>query len=94
MELGVIRKLDRMTMSVFEALHSLVGAKRCCGSKISKGGFIKVMSGLKGLMRKGDTTRCLSNGQKGWEGLPCDSKELKAASGLSPRNWRVKGIMS
>jgi hypothetical protein len=91
-ELGVIRKLARMMASVFEARHNPVGAKRCYGSKISKGGFIKVTSGLMGLMRKGGMIRCLSNGRKGREGLPRDSNEFKAASGLSPRNWGVKGI--
>jgi hypothetical protein len=79
-------------MSVFEARHSPVGAKRCYSSKISKGGFINVTSGLMGPMRNDDTIKSLSNGRKGWEGLPCDSKEFKSASGLSPRNWRVKGI--
>jgi hypothetical protein len=35
-------KLARITMGVFETRHSRVGAKRGYGSKISKGGFIKV----------------------------------------------------
>jgi hypothetical protein len=34
----------------------------------------------------------LSNGRKRREGLPCDSKEFMAASGLYPRNLGVKGI--
>jgi hypothetical protein len=33
-----------------------------------------------------DTITCLSNGRKGWESLPYDSKEFKALSGLYPRN--------
>jgi hypothetical protein len=45
-----------------------------------------------GPMRKGDTIRCLSNGRKGRECLPYDSKEFKAASGLYPHNLGVKGI--
>jgi hypothetical protein len=45
-----------------------------------------------GITRGCDTITCLSNGRKGREGLPCDSKEFKAASGLSPRNLGVKGI--
>jgi hypothetical protein len=81
-----------MTTSVFEARHNPVGAKRCYGSKISKDDLIKVMSGLMGPMRKGDTIRFLSNGQNGREGLPHDSKKFKTASGLSPRNWGAKGI--
>jgi hypothetical protein len=37
-----MRKLARIVTGVFEARHSHVGAKMCYGSKISKGGFIKV----------------------------------------------------
>jgi hypothetical protein len=40
-----------------------------------------------------DTITCLSNGRKGQKGLPYDSKEFEAASGLYPHNLRVKGIM-
>jgi hypothetical protein len=79
-------KLARIATSVFEARHSHVRAKRCYGSKMSKDGFIKVIVGLTEPMRMGDTLRCLSNGRKGREGLPFDSKEFKAASGLYPRN--------
>jgi hypothetical protein len=79
-------------MSVFKARHSPVGEKRCYGSKISKCVFIKVTSGLMGPMKKGDMTRCISNGQKGREGLSCDSNEFKMTSVLSPRDWGVKGI--
>jgi hypothetical protein len=39
-----------------------------------------------GPMKKGDTIRCFSDGQKGREGLTCDSKEFKAHLGLYPRN--------
>jgi hypothetical protein len=59
---GVMRKLARIVTGVFEARHSHVGAKRHYGSKISKGAFINVTIGLTEPMRKGDTTRCLSNG--------------------------------
>jgi hypothetical protein len=41
-----------------------------------------------GPMRKGDTIRCLSNGRKGRECLPYDSKEFKAASGNIPTQFR------
>jgi hypothetical protein len=54
-----MRKLARTAIDVFEAQHNHVRAKRCYGSKISKGEFIKVMIGLTKLMRKGDTVRCL-----------------------------------
>jgi hypothetical protein len=37
-----MRKIGRIATGVFEARHIHVGAKRCYGSKISKGGFIKV----------------------------------------------------
>jgi hypothetical protein len=43
----------------FTTWHNHVGAKRCYGSKLSKGGFIKVTSGLMGPMRKGDTIMSL-----------------------------------
>jgi hypothetical protein len=39
-------KLARIATGVFEARHSHVGAKRCYGSKISNGGFIKVTIGI------------------------------------------------
>jgi hypothetical protein len=55
----VMTKPARIVTCVFGAWPSDVGAKRCYGSKISKGGFIKVMSGLMGPMRKGDMIRCL-----------------------------------
>jgi hypothetical protein len=42
----IMRKRARIVTGVFEAWHSHVGAKRCYGSKISKGGFIKVMIGI------------------------------------------------
>jgi hypothetical protein len=59
MEQGVMGKFARIVTGVFEAWHNHVGAKRCYGSKISKGGFIKVTIGLMEPMRKGDTIRCL-----------------------------------
>jgi hypothetical protein len=54
-----MKKLARITTGVFEARHSHVGARRYYGSKISKGGFIKVTIGLTELMRKSDIVRCL-----------------------------------
>jgi hypothetical protein len=62
-----------MATGVFEARHSHVGAKRCYGSRISNGGFIKVTIDLMGPMRNGDMIRCLSNGRKGAGGFTCDS---------------------
>jgi hypothetical protein len=41
-----MRKFAKIATGVFEARHSHVGAKRCYGSKIGKGGFIKVMIGI------------------------------------------------
>jgi hypothetical protein len=46
-----------------------------------------------GITREYDTIMCLSNGRKGREGLPCDSNEFKAVSGLYSRNLGVKCIM-
>jgi hypothetical protein len=60
--------------------------KEVLRSKISKGRFIKVTIGLMELTRECDMIMCLSNGRKGQEGLPCDSNEVKASSGLYPRN--------
>jgi hypothetical protein len=85
MEQGVMGKLARIAMGVFGARHSHVGVRRCYGSKISKGGFIKVTSDLMRPMRKGDTIRCLGE-SKVRKDLQCGSKEFKAASGLYPRN--------
>jgi hypothetical protein len=45
-EQGVMVKLARIATDVFEARHSHVRAKRCYGSKISKGEFIKVTIGI------------------------------------------------
>jgi hypothetical protein len=42
----VMRKLARIATGVFEARHNHVRAKRCYGSKISKGGFIKITIGI------------------------------------------------
>jgi hypothetical protein len=69
MEQGIMGRLARIVTGVFEAGHSHVRVKRCYRSKISKGGFIKVTSGLMGPMRKGDMIRCLSNGRKGAGGF-------------------------
>jgi hypothetical protein len=46
MEQGIMGKLARIATGVFGAQHSHVGAKRGYGSKISKGGFIKVTIGI------------------------------------------------
>jgi hypothetical protein len=67
-EQDVMGKLARIVTGVFGARHSNVGVRRCYGSEISKGGFIKVTIGLTEPMRMGDTTRCLSNGRKGRKG--------------------------
>jgi hypothetical protein len=61
-----MRKLARIVTGVFEARHRHVAAKRCYGSKISKGGFINVTIVLTKPMRKGDTVRCLLMGQRSW----------------------------
>jgi hypothetical protein len=45
-ELGVMKKLARIATGVFEARHSHVWAKRCYGSKISKGELINVTIGI------------------------------------------------
>jgi hypothetical protein len=73
-EQGVLGKLDRTVTGVFGARHSNVGVRGCYGSKISKGGFIKVTIGLTEPMRKGDTDRCLLVSQR-----RCGSNEFKAA---------------
>jgi hypothetical protein len=57
-----MRKLSRIVTGVFEAWQSYVRAKRRYGSKISKGGFIKVTIDLTESMRKGDTVKCFSYG--------------------------------
>jgi hypothetical protein len=54
-----MRKLARMATGVFKAWHNHVGAKRCYGSKISKGEFTQVTIGLTKPMRMDDTIRCL-----------------------------------
>jgi hypothetical protein len=59
MEQGIMGKLARIAMGVFGARHSHVGVRRCYGSKISKGGFVRVTSGKMGPMRKGDMIRYL-----------------------------------
>jgi hypothetical protein len=66
-EQGIMGKLVRIVTGVFGARHSNVRVRRCYGSEISKGGFIKVKIGLTEPMRIGDMIRCLSNGRKGWE---------------------------
>jgi hypothetical protein len=60
-EPGVMRKLARIVMGVFEAWPSHIEAKRCYKSKMSKGGFIKVIVSLTEPMRMSDMLMCLSN---------------------------------
>jgi hypothetical protein len=81
-EQGVMGKLARIVMGVFEAQHSHVSAKRCYMPKISKGGFIKVTIGLTELMRQGDPVRYLFGEPKEWNDLQFGSKEFKAVPRL------------
>jgi hypothetical protein len=83
-----MEKLARIVTDVFVARHSHVRVKRCYRSKISKGGFIKVTSGLIGPMRKGDTIRCLSNGRKGVEGFTTWFKGVQGAFRVIPTQLR------
>jgi hypothetical protein len=57
-------KIASITTGVYGAHHSRVGTKRCYGSKLSKGGFIKVTIDLAKPMRKGDTVRYLLVSQR------------------------------
>jgi hypothetical protein len=70
-------KLARIVTGVFEARHIHVGAKRCYGSKISKGEFIKVTIGLTELMQQGDRVRYLFGEPKERKDLQFGSKEFK-----------------
>jgi hypothetical protein len=45
-EQGIMGKLARIVTDIFGARHSHVGVRRCYGSKMSKGGFIKVTIGI------------------------------------------------
>jgi hypothetical protein len=66
-EQGIMGKLARIVMGVIGAQHNNVGVRRCYGSEISKGEFIKVTISLMEPIRMADTIRCLSNGRKGQE---------------------------
>jgi hypothetical protein len=77
-----MRKLVRILMDVFGARHSHVGARKGYGSKISKGGFIKVTIGLMKLMRKGDLVRHLFGEPKEQKDLQFGSNEFKAVPRL------------
>jgi hypothetical protein len=88
MEQDIMGKLARIVMNVFGAWHSHIEVKRCYGSKITKGGFIKVTSGLMGPMRKGDRIRCLSNGRKGAGGFTMWFKWVEGAFRVIPTQLR------
>jgi hypothetical protein len=75
-------KLVRIMTGVIGARHSNARAKRCYGSKISKGGFIKVTIGLTEPMRQGDTVRYPFGGPKERKDLQFGSKEFKAVPRL------------
>jgi hypothetical protein len=87
-----MEKLAMITTGVFEAQHSHVGAKSCYGSKISKGGFIKVTIDLTEPMRKGDTVRCLLVSQ--WSEKICNmvQRSSRRLKGYNPFNSNFKGI--
>jgi hypothetical protein len=87
-----MRKLVRIVTGVFEARHSHVGAKRCYGSKISKGGFIKVTIGLTEPMRKGDMVRCLLVSQKSRKIYNMVQRSSRWLQGYNPFNSNFKGI--
>jgi hypothetical protein len=87
-----MRKLARIAMGVFEARHSHVGAKRFYGSKISKGGFIKVMIGLTEPMRKGDTVRCLLVSQRSGKIYNVVQRSSRQLQRYNPLNSNIKGI--
>jgi hypothetical protein len=85
-------RLARIAMGVFEARYSHVRAKRCYGSTISKGGFIKVMIGLTELMRKGDTVRCLLMSQMSEKIYNVVQRSLRRLQGYNPFHSNLKGI--
>jgi hypothetical protein len=79
-------------MGVFEARHSHVGAKRCYGSKISKGGFIKVTIGLMEPMRKGDMVRFLLVSQRSGKIYNVVQRSSRRLQCYNPFNSNIKGI--
>jgi hypothetical protein len=88
----VMRKLARIVTGVFEARHSHVGAKRCYGSKISKGRFIKVMIDLTELVRKGDTVRCPLVRQRSGKIYIVILRNSRCLQSYNPFNSNFKGI--
>jgi hypothetical protein len=87
-----MRKLVRIATGVFEERHSHVGAKRCYGYKISKGGFIKVTIGLTEPMRKGDTVRCPLVSQRSGKIYIVVQRSLRCLQGYNLFNSNFKGI--
>jgi hypothetical protein len=79
-------------MDVFGARHSHVGGKEVLWVQNKQRLVYQDHDWHSGITKEYDTIMCLSNGRKGREGLPCDSKEFKEASGLYPCNFGVKGI--
>jgi hypothetical protein len=76
-------KLARIVTGVFGARHSNDGVRRCYGSKINKGRFIKVTISLTEPMRMSDTIRCLSNRQKGREGYHVIQRSSRRLQGYT-----------
>jgi hypothetical protein len=89
-----MRKLARIATGVFEARHSHVGAKRCYGSKISKGGFINVTIDLTKLMRKGDRVRCLLVCQRSGKIYNMVQRSSRRLQDCNPFNSNFKGIIN
>jgi hypothetical protein len=57
-------KLTRIVTGVIRAQHNNVEVRRCYGSKISKGGFIKVKIGLTEPIRMGDMISAFLMGER------------------------------
>jgi hypothetical protein len=87
-----MKKFARIVTGVFEARHSHVGEKRCYGSKISKGEFIKVTIGLMKSMRKGDTVRCLLMSRRSEKIYNVVERSSRRPQGYHPFNSNFKGI--
>jgi hypothetical protein len=85
-------RLARIATGVFEARHSHVSAKRCYGSTIRKGGFIKVMIGLTEPMRKGDTVMCLLMSQMSGKIYNMVQRSSRRLQGYNPFHSNLKGI--
>jgi hypothetical protein len=63
-EQGIMGKLTRIVTGVIRAQHNNVEVRRCYGSKISKGGFIKVKIGLTEPIRMGDMISAFLMGER------------------------------